>query len=260
MSATGQPNPPPGLSVLNLSAGYGPAPVLHGVSLHLAPGEVLCLLGRNGAGRSTLLKAVMGLLPITQGQVLWRASAQASVQALHGLPAFQTARSGLGYVPEGRDIFPRLTVAQNLLLGEKPGAQSDKAGRHRSGRTERWPLAELLARFPALAARLHTPAGVLSGGEQQMLALARALRGDPDVLLVDEPTEGLAPRLVEQVGQLLRELPQRGVAVLLVEQKLTLALQVANRCVVLGKGRVVFEGSPQALRADERIQQEWLAV
>lgn len=249
-----------GLSVNHLRAGYGAAAVLDGVSLHLAPGEVVCLLGRNGAGRSTLLKAIMGLLPLQAGEVLWHDGTQA--HALHGQPAHRIARAGLGYVPESRDVFPRLSVRQNLRLGEPVGERARQLAQRRrqSGLAERWPLERLLQLFPALAARLDTAAGVLSGGEQQMLALARALRADPDALLIDEPTEGLAPRLVEQVGELLRELPRQGVAVLLVEQKLTLALEVAQRCLVMGRGRIVFEGTPEALRQAPEVQAEWLAV
>lgn len=242
--------PSPGLTLCDLHAGYGGATVLHGVSGHLAPGEVVSLLGRNGAGRSTLLRAIMGLLPLSAGQVVWHDGRTA--HALHGQPAFRIARCGIGYVPESRDVFPRLSVRHNLLLGEPVG--------RRARPPERWPLEHLLSRFPVLAQRLDTPAGVLSGGEQQMLALARALRGDPDVLLVDEPTEGLAPRLVDEVGALLRELPRQGVTVLLVEQKLTLALEVAHRCWVMGRGRIVFEGTPEALRRDAAVQAEWLAV
>lgn len=245
-----QADPSPGLTLCDLHAGYGGAMVLHGVSGHLAPGEVVSLLGRNGAGRSTLLRAIMGLLPLSAGQVVWHDGRTA--HALHGQPAFRIARCGIGYVPESRDVFPRLSVRHNLLLGEPVG--------RRARPPERWPLERLLSLFPVLAQRLDTPAGVLSGGEQQMLALARALRGDPDVLLVDEPTEGLAPRLVDEVGALLRELPRQGVTVLLVEQKLTLALEVAHRCWVMGRGRIVFEGSPEALRRNVAVQAEWLAV
>ena len=268
MTAFPPPDLPPGLSVQGLHAHHGRLHVLRGLQFHLAPGEVLSLLGRNGAGRSTLLQTLMGLLPPSAGQIWWHDGQHA--YPLHRLPPCRIARSGLGYVPEHRDVFPRLTVAQNLALGEpvrSPWAAWAAWARRRSASSpppppppERWPLERLLTLFPSLATRLHTPAGVLSGGEQQMLALARALRGNPAVLLVDEPTEGLAPRLVEQVGALLRELPRQGVAVLLVEQKLTLALDVAHRCLVLGQGQVVFEGPPQALREAPEVQAEWLAV
>ena len=231
-----------GLQVQGLSAGYGGAPVLQGVHLQLAPGEVLALLGRNGSGRSTLARALMGLIPAT-GQVTWQG------QPLHGLPPHQRARAGVGYVSESRDVFPRLSVRHNLLLGEQPGQ------RHRPQA-----LDDLLALFPALARRLHAPAGVLSGGEQQMLALARCWMGQPRLMLIDEPTEGLAPQVVAQLAQALRHFQAQGAAVLLIEQKRQLALTVASRCAVMGHGRVVFDGTPAQLLADDGMQREWLAV
>lgn len=233
------------LEITDLHAGHGRAPVLRGVTLAVRPGEIVALLGRNGAGRSTLLQALMGLLP-AQGTLRWQG------QDLLGLPPHRIARLGLGYVPESRDVFPGLTVAQNLALGEQP---------RRPGRPPpRWRRADLLALFPALQARLHTPAGVLSGGEQQMLTLARTLAGDPDAVLIDEPTEGLAPQVVDQLAELMRRLRAQGLAVLLVEQKLTLALAVADRCAVMGGGRIVFEGTPAALLAAHALRQEWLEV
>jgi branched-chain amino acid transport system ATP-binding protein len=231
-----------GLQVQGLSAGYGGAPVLQGVHLQLAPGEVLALLGRNGSGRSTLARALMGLIPAT-GQIIWQG------QPLHGLPPHSRARAGVGYVSESRDVFPRLSVRHNLLLGEQPGQ------RHRPQA-----LDDLLALFPALARRLHAPAGVLSGGEQQMLALARCWTGQPRLMLIDEPTEGLAPQVVAQLAQALRHFQAQGAAVLLIEQKSQLALTVASRCAVMGHGRVVFDGTPAQLLADEALQREWLAV
>jgi len=232
------------LILRGLHAGYGAAPVLRGVDLQVAPGEVVALLGRNGAGRSTLLKAVMGLVPV-QGTLSWRGA------RLAGLPTHRIARLGLGWVPEQRDVFPRLTVAQNLLLGlQRPPRRA----------APRWTLDSVFARFPALAARRAASAGVLSGGEQQQLALARTLLGDPDLLLVDEPTEGLAPALVAAVAEVLRGLKAEGLGLLLVEQKLAIALDLADRCAVLGHGRVVFDGPPAALRADAALQAQWLAV
>jgi len=234
-----------GLQVEALHAGYGPGRVLHGVQFQVQPGEIVGLLGRNGAGRSTTVKALMGLVE-AQGRVLWRG------QPLLGLPPFEIARRGLGYVPEGRDIFPGLTVQQNLLLGEQRG---------RRGRPPpRWTMDALLQRFPALQARRHTAAGVLSGGEQQMLTLCRTLMGDPDLVLVDEPTEGLAPQVVAEVAALLRDLRARGLGVLLVEQKLTLALAVCDRCLVMGQGRIVFDGSPAQLMAAHAVRRAWLEV
>nr|WP_207185819.1 ABC transporter ATP-binding protein [Rubrivivax gelatinosus] len=230
------------MTVRGLEAGYGVRPVLHGVDLDVGAGEIVALLGRNGSGRSTTAKALMGLLP-ARGSVRWRGA------ELLGHPAHEIARAGLGYVPESRDVFPTLSVNENLRLGERP----------RRG-TRRWTTAELLARFPRLAERAQAPAGVLSGGEQQMLTLARTLVGDPDLLIVDEPTEGLAPQVVAQVAELLAEARRRGVGVLLVEQKLAIALQLADRCLVMGHGRIVFAGTPAALAADAGVRREWLEV
>ncbi|HNT37543.1 MAG TPA: ABC transporter ATP-binding protein [Rubrivivax sp.] len=229
------------LRVTELEAGYGKSRVLHGVGFELRAGEIVALLGRNGAGRSTTLKAIMGLVP-ARGGIEWRG------QALCGRKPFEIARAGLGYVPENREVFPTLTVRQNLLLGE----------RRRGG--GRWTMDDMFGLFPPLAERRDTVAGVLSGGEQQMLALARTLMGDPELLLVDEPTEGLAPGLVERVGHVLCELRREGIAVLLVEQKLAIALEIADRCLLMGHGRIVFEGTPAALRARPDLRREWLEV
>jgi branched-chain amino acid transport system ATP-binding protein len=224
--------------------------VLHGVSFTVRPGEIVSLLGRNGSGRSTTVKAIMGLVE-GQGSVRWQGD------QLLGRPAFEIARRGLGYVPENRDVFPRLTVQQNLQLGRKPGRQSGRMADRAGGG---WSLDDMYTLFPQLKDRAHAPAGVLSGGEQQMLTLCRTLMGNPALILIDEPTEGLAPQAVERVAQFLRELQRRGVAVLLVEQKLTIALAVSDRCLVMGHGQVVFEGTPQALQADAQVRREWLAV
>ncbi|QAZ41589.1 ABC transporter ATP-binding protein [Methylibium sp. Pch-M] len=229
-----------------LHAYYGKSHVLHGVSLQVQPGEIVSLLGRNGSGRSTTAKAVMGLVD-GRGSVTWRG------EELLGRAPFDIARRGVGYVPESRDVFPGLTVLQNLQLGQKAGAGLP-------ARPPRWRLDDMYRMFPRLKEREHTEAGLLSGGEQQMLTLCRTLMGDPDLVLVDEPTEGLAPKLVEQVAGFLRELQQRGMAVLLVEQKLTIALDVAQRCYVMGHGRIVFEGTPADLRADAEVRREWLEV
>jgi branched-chain amino acid transport system ATP-binding protein len=230
------------MEVAQLHAFYGKSHVLHGVSLRVGAGEIVALLGRNGSGRSTTAKAIMGLVD-AQGLVLWRG------QQMLGKKTFELARSGLGYVPEGRDIFPTLTVEQNLLMGQKPW---QAAGR--------WSQGDLYAMFPQLRARQHTVAGVLSGGEQQMLALCRSLMGDPDLIIIDEPTEGLAPQVVTLVGQFLRQLKARGVSVLLIEQKLRLALDLSDRCYVMGHGSVVFEGTPEQLRQASAICKEWLEV
>lgn len=230
------------LEIVGLHAFYGRSHVLHGVSLQVAPGEIVALLGRNGSGRSTLARAVMGLVS-AQGTVRWQG------QPVLGLPPHRIARLGLGYVPENRDVFPRLTVRQNLQLGHRPGQRSAGFG-----------LADAEAMFPELQARRDTPAGVLSGGEQQMLALARTMMGDPALVLVDEPTEGLAPRVVERVAAFLQALRERGVGVLLIEQKLTIALDIADRCLVMGRGRIVYDGKPDGLRGNTAVQAEWLGV
>ncbi|MDP2440514.1 ABC transporter ATP-binding protein [Rhodoferax sp.] len=230
------------LKIDHLHAFYGKSQVLHGVSLQLVGGEIVALLGRNGSGRSTTAKTIMGLVD-ARGSVLWRG------QQLLGKKTFEVAQMGLGYVPESRDIFPTLTVEQNLVLGQKPGQK-----------TGRWSMGDMYAMFPQLKARQHAPAGVLSGGEQQMLTLCRSLMGDPDLIIVDEPTEGLAPQVVMLLGQVLRQLRARGIAVLLIEQKLTIALDVSDRCYVMGHGSVVFEGTPEALRQASAIRREWLEV
>jgi len=230
------------LEVADLHAYYGKSHILHGVTLNVGEGEIVSLLGRNGVGRSTTCKAIMGLVA-PQGTINWRGS------NIAGLRANLISRAGIGYVPEDRQIFPTLTVRQNLALGLK-----------RAGRVGRWSFEDVFALFPNLAARQDNPAGVLSGGEQQMLTMCRTLMGDPDLILIDEPTEGLAPRLVEQVGMLLAEIARRGVSILLVEQKLTIALRISRRLYVMGHGRIVFEGTPAELDADATVRREWLEV
>jgi branched-chain amino acid transport system ATP-binding protein len=230
------------LALANLHAFYGKSHVLHGVSLDVRPGEIVSLLGRNGSGRSTTVKAIMGLVE-GQGSVRWRG------EQILGQHAFDIAHRGIGYVPENRDIFPKLTVHQNLILGEK-----------RKARSPRWSTDDMYQLFPRLKERQHTEAGVLSGGEQQMLTLCRTLMGDPDLIMIDEPTEGLAPKIVELVAEYLKELKRRGLSVLLVEQKLTIALEISERCYVMGHGRIVFEGTPADLRGNAYIRKEWLEV
>ncbi len=230
------------LRVRGLQAFYGQSHVLHGVDFEVHPGEIVALLGRNGSGRSTTAKAVMGLAQ-ARGTLQWQG------REILGLPPHAIARLGLGYVPESRDVFPGLTVDQNLALGRKPGQ-----------RQGRWRAEDMYRLFPALRDRRDAPAGVLSGGEQQMLTLARTLMGDPALVLVDEPTEGLAPRLVELVGRFLRELRDQGVSVLLIEQKRAIALDIADRVLVMGHGSIVFQGTPGQLQADGRIRREWLEI
>lgn len=230
------------LKLQNVHAFYGKSHVLHGVHFEVCEGEIVALLGRNGSGRSTTVKTIMGLVDGT-GAIEWRN------EPILGRKAFEIAQAGIGYVPENRDIFPKLTVHQNLMLGQK----SAKAG-------GRWGFDDMYNLFPRLKERQHTEAGVLSGGEQQMLTLCRTLMGDPELIMIDEPTEGLAPKIVELVGEYLRELKRRGISVLLVEQKLTIALEVADRCLVMGHGQIVFEGTPTELRASTLVRKEWLEV
>jgi branched-chain amino acid transport system ATP-binding protein len=230
------------LEIQDLHGYYGKSHVLHGVAMQIGQGEIVALLGRNGSGRSTTAKAIMGLVDCT-GTVSWKG------QSLIGKKPFEIAHRGLGYVPESRDIFPKLTVQQNLLLGQK--------GR---GKGSRWSFDDMYAMFPRLKEREHTEAGVLSGGEQQMLTLCRTLMGDPDLIIIDEPTEGLAPKIVELVGQYLQTLKSRGVSVLLIEQKLTIAMTISDRVLVMGHGSIVFEGTPAELRANLGVRKEWLEV
>jgi branched-chain amino acid transport system ATP-binding protein len=230
------------LEVRDLHAFYGQSHILHGIDLDVDEGEIVSLLGRNGVGRSTTCKAIMGLVP-PHGVVRYRG------RDVAGLRADLVARAGVGYVPEDRQIFPTLTVRQNLELGLK-----------RAGRFGRWTYEDVYQLFPNLRERQANAAGVLSGGEQQMLAMCRTLMGDPDLILIDEPTEGLAPMLVTQVATLLDEIARRGVAILLVEQKLTIALRISHRLYVMGHGRIVFHGTPADLQANVGVRQEWLEV
>ena len=230
------------LHIDNLHAFYGKSHVLHGVLFEVQPGEIVSLLGRNGSGRSTTARAIMGLVEC-KGALKFKGT------PLTDKKAYQIAHLGIGYVPENRDIFPKLTVHQNLLLGQKG-----------KGEGSRWSFDDMYAMFPRLKEREHTEAGVLSGGEQQMLTLCRTLMGDPDLIIIDEPTEGLAPKIVELVGQYLKTLKERGVSVLLIEQKLTIAMDISDRVLVMGHGSIVFTGTPEELRADAYTRREWLEV
>lgn len=230
------------LEVRDLHAYYGKSHILHGVNLRVGPGEIVSLLGRNGVGRSTTIRAIMGL-------VQRRGSVNFKGRELTGLKAFEIAHAGIGYVPENRDIFPTLTVRQNLLLGQK-----------RAGGGGRWTMEQMFELFPRLKERAATPAGVLSGGEQQMLTLCRTLMGDPELVMIDEPTEGLAPKIVEQVGTLFQEVRKRGVSILLVEQKLAITLDISERLYVMGHGAIVFEGTPEDVRTNAAMRKEWLEV
>jgi len=230
------------LHIDKLHAYYGKSHVLHGVSLSVGAGEIVALLGRNGSGRSTTAKAIMGLVDAT-GSLRWKG------QEILGKKAYEIAHLGLGYVPEEREIFPKLTVEQNLLLGQKSGRKQG-----------RWTIDDMYQLFPRLGERCAVEAGVMSGGEQQMLTLCRTLMGDPELIIIDEPTEGLAPKVVEQVGQFLQTLKRKGISVLLIEQKLTIALSVSDRCAVMGHGGIVFTGSTDELRQNATVSRDWLAV
>ncbi len=230
------------LKVNKLHAFYGKSHVLHGVDFEVRAGEIVALLGRNGSGRSTTAKAIMGLVEC-QGLIDWKG------KQIAGRHPFEVAHMGIGYVPESRDIFPKLTVHQNLLLGQKG-----------SGKGSRWSFDDMYGMFPRLKEREHTEAGVMSGGEQQMLTLCRTLMGDPDLIIIDEPTEGLAPKIVTLVGEYLQVLKSRGISVLLIEQKLTIAMTISDRALVMGHGSIVFDGTPATLRADATTRKEWLEV
>ena len=230
------------LEVSDLHAYYGKSHILQGVTFNVQEGEIVSLLGRNGVGRSTTAKAIMG-------EVLPQGSIRFKDQEIAGKKSFEIANLGLGYVPENRDIFPTLTVRQNLQLGMK----STKAN-------GRWSIEEIFNMFPNLADRAEIDGGVLSGGEQQMLCMCRTLMGDPDMIMIDEPTEGLAPKIVEQVANLLQEIANRGVAILLVEQKLNIALNISHRLYVMGHGQVVYEGTSASLKKADNVRTEWLEV
>ena len=230
------------LKVTDLHAYYDKSHILQGVNFYVEAGEIVSLLGRNGVGRSTTVKTIMGEVE-PRGSILFKD------EEIAGLKSFEIAHRGLGYVPESRDIFPTLSVRQNLTLGLK--------GKGESGR---WTIDEMFNMFPNLAERADVPGGVLSGGEQQMLCMCRTLMGDPELIMIDEPTEGLAPKVVEQIGVLLQEIASRGVSILLVEQKLSIALKISSRLYVMGHGKIVYEGTPQSLLEAHDVRAEWLEV
>jgi len=232
------------LNVSDMHAYYGKSHILQGVNMTIAEGEIVALLGRNGVGRSTTCKAIMG-------EVEPSGSVEFKGREIAGRKAFEIANLGIGYVPENRDIFPGLTTRQNLILGLKPG-QKDGQGR--------WSMQDMFDMFSNLNERADVEASVLSGGEQQMLTMCRTLMGDPDFIMIDEPTEGLSPQMTQKVAELLQEIAKRGIATLLVEQKLAIAMDIAHRVFVMGHGRVVFEGTPDELRARDDVRKEWLEV
>jgi branched-chain amino acid transport system ATP-binding protein len=236
------------LAVEELHAHYGKSHILHGVSLQIDAGEIVCLLGRNGVGKSTTLKSIMGLVRPSRGRVLFKGT------AIEGLPPYRVARLGLGYVPEERRIFPTITVRENLLMGIK-------GSRARNGARENgWTLERVYEFFPRLKERERQRAGTLSGGEQQMLTMGRTLMGNPDLLLVDEPTEGLAPMIVEQVDRILHAIHTSGTPVLLVEQSMETALALAERVYVMSKGQIVFQGSVRELQESDTVRKQYLEV
>ena len=232
------------LEVTDLHAYYGKSHILQGVNMNIQEGEIVALLGRNGVGRSTTCKAIMGDVPPV-GSVKFKG------QEIAGKKPFEVANIGLGYVPENRDIFPGMTTRQNLILGLKPG-QKDGAGR--------WSMENMFDLFSNLKERADVEASVLSGGEQQMLTMCRTLMGDPDFIMIDEPTEGLSPQMTQRVADLLQEIAKRKIATLLVEQKLAIAMDIADRVYVMGHGQVVFEGTPEDLRNRDDVRKEWLEV
>ncbi len=234
----------PLLRVEDVHAHYGKSHVLHGVSFEVGANEVVSLIGRNGSGRSTTLKAIMGLLPPTSGRVMLDGN------SLAGMRPFEICRAGIAYVPEERDVFANLTVDENLRMGEQPAPKG----------AYRWSIDQMFDYFPRLKERRNTLAGSLSGGEQQMLTMCRSLLGNPKIILIDEPTEGLAPKIVAAVGDCIRDIHQKGVSVILVEQKLAIALKVSTRMCVMGHGRIVYEGSPQEVSGNEQLLADWLAV
>ncbi|MBB5213758.1 ABC transporter ATP-binding protein [Parapusillimonas granuli] len=239
----------PLLSVSGLNAWYGAAHILHDIGLSVARGEVVALMGRNGAGKSTTLKAIMGLLARTRGDVRFMG------RPLHGLQPYQIARLGLGYVPEDRRVFTDLTVAENLSAGRQPPRAWPDGSPGLN-----WSLDDVLALFPALAGMLDRPAGAMSGGEQQMLTVARTLMGNPFLLLLDEPSEGIAPVVVEQMADMILALKARGASILLSEQNIHFGRLVSDRAYVLEKGEIRYEGSMSALAGDESVRRAYLAV
>ena len=230
------------LKISNLHAFYGKSHILRGINLTVDKGEIIALLGRNGVGRSTLVKSIMGLVPTT-GSILFKDN------EIVGNSTHDIALKGIGYVPENRDVFSTLTVKENLLLGVKD--KNVKA---------EWTVEEMFSLFPNLKERADVIASAISGGEQQMLTMCRCLMGNPEFMMIDEPTEGLSPQMVETVAELLKKIASKGIAILLVEQKLTIALKLARRVYLMGHGEIVFEGTPKELEKNTSIRKEWLEV
>jgi len=228
------------LTVENIHTYYRESHILQGLSLEVRPGELVCLMGRNGAGKTTTIRSIIGYNAPRSGRIRFRD------QDIAGLPPYRIAERGIGLVPQGRRVFPDLTVKENLNFAAKAGGP--------------WNEERAFAVFPRLKERQNNRGNQLSGGEQQMLAIARALLMNPKLILMDEPSEGLAPLIVREIGGIIQELKSEGLSVLLVEQNLALGFSVADRCYVLNKGRVVYEGSSQALRHDETVKRQYLGV
>jgi branched-chain amino acid transport system ATP-binding protein len=233
------------LEIRDLNTFYEQSHILQGVSLGIDRGETVCLLGRNGVGKTTTLKSIIGFVKPRSGQVLFKG------QDVAGLPPHAIAKLGVGFVPEDRRIFPTLTVRENLIMGIKPGQKSNGEG---------WTIEKVYKYFPALQARDSQKGGHLSGGEQQMLTIARTLMGNPEVLLIDEPTEGLAPKIVETVEQVIQDIHQHDIPILLVEQNMRVALRLAGRIYVMSKGKIVFQGTRQELKEAHEVRQKYLEV
>ena len=230
------------LEVKNLNAYYGKSHILQGLNISVKEGEIVSLLGRNGVGRSTVLKSLMGMIK-TNGSIIF------DEKEINGKDIHEIANYGIGYVSENRDIFPDLTVRENLELGKKNNKYGIK-----------WEIEELFDLFPNLKNRIDVMGGVLSGGEQQMLTICRSLMGCPKSIMIDEPTEGLSPQMVNNVENLLKNIAKKGVSILLVEQKLTIAFNLSNRLYVMGHGRIVYEGTPNEIKNNNTVVKEWLEV
>jgi branched-chain amino acid transport system ATP-binding protein len=230
------------LKISDLHAYYGKSHILRGVNINIGKGEIIALLGRNGVGRSTLVKSIMGLVPIT-GSIIYKNN------EILGNATHNIALKGIGYVPENRDVFPTLTVRENLLLGVK-----DKNAK------AEWTIEEMFSLFPNLKERADVSASAISGGEQQMLTICRCLMGNPEFMMIDEPTEGLSPYMKKTVVELLKKIASKGVSILLVEQKLTVCLKLASKVYLMGHGEIVFEGTPEELNKNDTIRKEWLEV
>ena len=230
------------LKIKNLHSYYGKSHILQGINLSIEEGEIVSLLGRNGVGRSTFIKSIMGMVK-SEGSVLF------NNKEILGRSIHEIANLGIAYVSENRDIFPDLTVQENLELGKKENKYGIK-----------WNIEELFDLFPNLKTRIKVPGGVLSGGEQQMLTICRSLMGSPKLIMIDEPTEGLSPQMVDNVEMLLRKISDKGVSILLVEQKLTIAFNLSNRLYVMGHGKVVYEGEPKKVQNNRELIKEWLEV